>query len=146
MPSESILKDALTAYLQPLLKKHEANTLVEFEDLTASWKAADAVLKRSSAADDAVVSVIHQAFLAGFIALLIPTCIEAGVRLAQVTVAGLSESSQRSTFLVGDQRFCPTDTTGERSRRYLQLPLCRSCNGAAPSLEGTGNCFGELSY
>jgi hypothetical protein len=41
-------RDVFTAYLQPLLKKHEMGTLIQYEDLTSSWQAAIATLGRAS--------------------------------------------------------------------------------------------------
>lgn len=41
-------KEVFTAYLQPLLKKHETGTLLQYEDLTSSWQAAIATLGRAS--------------------------------------------------------------------------------------------------
>jgi hypothetical protein len=62
--SPDVLRQALTAYLQPLLKKHSLSTstlppsdqsVLVYEDLTASWKAADAILKSKKAPTDVVV-------------------------------------------------------------------------------------------
>lgn len=39
-----IKMNALTAYLQPLVKKHEMNQELTYEDLTSSWQAVNAVL------------------------------------------------------------------------------------------------------
>jgi hypothetical protein len=36
--------EAFTAYLQPLLKKHEMDQEVTYEDLTSSWQAVNATL------------------------------------------------------------------------------------------------------
>jgi hypothetical protein len=65
--SSQVLQQALTAYLQPLLKKHNSSSLpstvvdqgaggvLTYEDLTASWKAADAILKQHAASNVIVV-------------------------------------------------------------------------------------------
>jgi len=39
-------KNVFTAYLQPLLSKHESQKVITYEDLTASWQAAMAALTR----------------------------------------------------------------------------------------------------
>jgi hypothetical protein len=43
--SDAFLRQALSAYLQPLLHKHGADATVVYEDLKSSWNAASAVLK-----------------------------------------------------------------------------------------------------
>jgi hypothetical protein len=65
--TSQVLQQALTAYLQPLLKKHNSHSLpstveqqggagvLTYEDLTASWKAADAILKQNAAPTATVV-------------------------------------------------------------------------------------------
>jgi hypothetical protein len=62
--ASQVLQQALTAYLQPLLKKHNSFSLpsnsdqegvLTYEDLTASWKAADAILKQHAASNIVVV-------------------------------------------------------------------------------------------
>jgi hypothetical protein len=66
--THQVLQQALTAYLQPLLKKHNSHSLpstaeqgagaagvLTYEDLTASWKAADAILKQHAASNVIVV-------------------------------------------------------------------------------------------
>ena len=42
-------KNVLTAYLQPLLTKHEEQKPITYEDLIASWQAATAALARERA-------------------------------------------------------------------------------------------------
>jgi hypothetical protein len=37
-----------TAYLQPLLTKHDSNQLLTYEDLTSSWQAANAAIGKLS--------------------------------------------------------------------------------------------------
>ena len=49
-----LLREALSAYLEPLLKKHEASELIFYEDLDRSNKAAETILSKSSSAHDAV--------------------------------------------------------------------------------------------
>jgi hypothetical protein len=72
--SSQVLQQALTAYLQPLLKKHNSSSLpstvdqgaggvLTYEDLTASWKAADAILKQHAASNVIVVRSILCIFL-----------------------------------------------------------------------------------
>jgi hypothetical protein len=65
--ADQVLQQALTAYLQPLLKKHNSNSLpsnsdqegeeLTYEDLNASWKAADAILKQHAFTASTVVVV-----------------------------------------------------------------------------------------
>jgi hypothetical protein len=66
--ADQVLQQALTAYLQPLLKKHNSNSLpsnsnsdpegeLTYEDLNASWKAADAILKQHASTASTVVVV-----------------------------------------------------------------------------------------
>jgi hypothetical protein len=52
--SPSLLFNVMTAYLEPLLRKHVDKTeRITHEDLTASWDAALAVLRSSSTATSA---------------------------------------------------------------------------------------------
>ena len=52
--------NVFTAYLDPLLTKHESGTVIVYEDLMASWDAVEAVLSKHESALDAsdVVSCI----------------------------------------------------------------------------------------
>ena len=43
----TLLNDAITAYLAPLLKKHAAGQLVTWEDLVASEQAAKTILENA---------------------------------------------------------------------------------------------------
>jgi hypothetical protein len=40
------------AYLTPLLKKHEKGQVIVYEDLAASWQAAETILKQQESAPD----------------------------------------------------------------------------------------------
>lgn len=55
--ADSLLREALGAYLDPLLKKHEESQLIFSEDLVKSNVAAEAVLAKGDPADDAMVSL-----------------------------------------------------------------------------------------
>jgi hypothetical protein len=73
--SNQVLQQALSAYLQPLLKKHNSLQLpssnsdpgeggvLTYEDLTASWKAADAILKQHAASTVVVVRILNYVVL-----------------------------------------------------------------------------------
>jgi hypothetical protein len=65
-----LLVQAVKAYLDPLLKKHAADTLITFEDLTASWKAATAILDAAADnSDDEEMVRKNHAFFAAYAAL-----------------------------------------------------------------------------
>jgi hypothetical protein len=58
-PQQLVLqKEVFTAYLQPLLKKHELQQILTYEDLTASWQAAMAVLGNNKVADSGTKTAV----------------------------------------------------------------------------------------
>jgi hypothetical protein len=59
--SDSCLRDALTAYLGPLLEKHKANQEIAFEDLISSKHASDKICK--SLGKISVVVRVDQSFV-----------------------------------------------------------------------------------
>jgi len=57
----TVLAQALKAYLDPLLKKHNAGKHVTHEDLLSSWEAADVILQGAN--DDEVVRTAENCLL-----------------------------------------------------------------------------------
>ena len=58
-----LTRSVFTAYLGPLLEKHEKGQVLVHEDLTASWQAAESVLKQNATAPDAAAVVSIDSFL-----------------------------------------------------------------------------------
>ena len=57
-------KNVFTAYLQPLLSKHERQKIITYEDLTASWQAAMAALSQGKQQHKEHVPAVVSAFVA----------------------------------------------------------------------------------
>ena len=69
-------KNVLTAYLQPLLVKHEEQKPSTYEDLIASWQAATAALARERATNTpAHISSMVRACLAEYGSLCALLCL-----------------------------------------------------------------------
>lgn len=63
-PSALTIK-TFQAYLDPLLKKHESRKVIMYEDLLASWEAAEAVLADNRSSPD--VSIVVSVFASGWL-------------------------------------------------------------------------------